>query len=306
MLILQRMVFMLLLAGLQWTRCNGNTTDSASSLQSTASASTHTSESSWTAASNTASVVPSSDFTYHNTTSETTENDTQSTSITPHYTQTSQQQELSTEVSTQSSTHDNRTPFSSEIPTITSNLSGVSESAADTTHTEQSEAAPNSFSTTAYSVSFTTVASTGDIQTSVTALPNNITTTSNNAKTDLTSNVQTNSSTGTHETSKEDSNGGVIFGAIVGTVLGSALIGLVGYFICKKRKSEGFTHQRLYDDTGNDPVLRLDNVPESYGTSSADPSYYNPTTANETTVQNSHPPYDTIPMDDMTLTPRLP
>lgn len=49
------------------------------------------------------------------------------------------------------------------------------------------------------------------------------------------------------------SNGGVIFGAIVGVVLGTALIGLAGYFMCKKRKSEGFVHQRLYDDTRNDP-----------------------------------------------------
>lgn len=53
------------------------------------------------------------------------------------------------------------------------------------------------------------------------------------------------------------SNGGVIFGAIVGAMLGSALIGLVGYLICSKRKPESFGHQRLYDDARNDPGNNL-------------------------------------------------
>lgn len=54
-------------------------------------------------------------------------------------------------------------------------------------------------------------------------------------------------------------------------------------------------------------VLRLDSAPESYGENFADLSYYNPTIANETTAQNSNkPPYDAIPMDDMTLSPHLP
>lgn len=47
--------------------------------------------------------------------------------------------------------------------------------------------------------------------------------------------------------------GGTVFGAIVGAVLGCALISLVGYFICGKRKPKSFAHQRLYDDTRNDP-----------------------------------------------------
>lgn len=44
-----------------------------------------------------------------------------------------------------------------------------------------------------------------------------------------------------------------MFGAIVGAVLGCTLISLVGYFLCGKRKSDAFGHQRLYDDTRNDP-----------------------------------------------------
>lgn len=52
-------------------------------------------------------------------------------------------------------------------------------------------------------------------------------------------------------------NGGVIFGTIVGAMLGSALICLVGYLICGKRKTESFGHQRLYDDTRNDPGNNL-------------------------------------------------
>lgn len=54
-------------------------------------------------------------------------------------------------------------------------------------------------------------------------------------------------------------------------------------------------------------VLRLDNAPESYGDSFVDLSYNNPTTANATTAQNSNtPPYDAIPMDNMTLSPHIP
>lgn len=47
--------------------------------------------------------------------------------------------------------------------------------------------------------------------------------------------------------------GGMIVGVIVGAILGSILIGLIGYFICGKKRSESFSHRRLYDDTRNDP-----------------------------------------------------
>ncbi|XP_038262071.1 mucin-15 [Dermochelys coriacea] len=92
---------------------------------------------------------------------------------------------------------------------------------------------------------------------------------------------------------------GVVLGAIVGAILGSALIGLIGYFICGKRKSGSFSHQRLYDDTRSEPVLRLDN--SSHDVSFGDLSYYNSSTTNEPAAQNSRGrPYDGIPMGDMT------
>lgn len=53
--------------------------------------------------------------------------------------------------------------------------------------------------------------------------------------------------------SENRSNGAVVFGAIVGAILGCALISLVGYFMCGKRKTDSFAHQRLYDDMRNDP-----------------------------------------------------
>ncbi|KAM9148580.1 mucin-15 [Pangshura tecta] len=92
---------------------------------------------------------------------------------------------------------------------------------------------------------------------------------------------------------------GVVLGAIVGAILGSALIGLIGYFICGKRKSGAFSHQRLYDDTRREPGLRLDN--SSHDLSFGDLSYYNPSTTNELAAPNSRGrPYDGIPMGDMT------
>ncbi|KAL8169773.1 UNVERIFIED_CONTAM: hypothetical protein K2H54_057362 [Gekko kuhli] len=273
------------------------------------------------------SVVTSPTVTHHNETSTVTQYDPQNNGTTLldlGLSQTTQRLDNSTEDTTQSFTTENRTSSSSEmsspteIPMTSNSLLTASESYANTMFTNSSEVASNSFTTTTHDVSSTMMISTSDAQT---APPDNTTsatslTTSNTAETDLRTSVQTTrlypsftkSSAETHEPRKDNySNGGVIFGAIVGAVLGSALIGLVGYFMCKKRKSDGFVHQRLYDDTRNDPVLRLDNAPESYGESFADRSFYNPTTANETTGQNRNtPPYDAIPMDDMTLSPHLP
>ncbi|XP_070618047.1 mucin-15 [Erythrolamprus reginae] len=95
-------------------------------------------------------------------------------------------------------------------------------------------------------------------------------------------------------------NGGVIFGTIIGAILGSALIGLVGYLICGRRKPESFGHQRLYDDTRNDPVLRLDPIPEPFSGNFGDLSYFNPMAPNENPVQDhKETSYNAIPMDDM-------
>lgn len=52
---------------------------------------------------------------------------------------------------------------------------------------------------------------------------------------------------------EKTNKGGVIGGVIIGFILVSILIGVIGYFICGKKRSELFSHRRLYDDTRNDP-----------------------------------------------------
>uniref|UniRef100_A0A7M4EJR5 Mucin 15, cell surface associated n=1 Tax=Crocodylus porosus TaxID=8502 RepID=A0A7M4EJR5_CROPO len=101
-----------------------------------------------------------------------------------------------------------------------------------------------------------------------------------------------------HATSKHY-NGEIVFGATVGTFLGFALIGLIGYVMCRKRKSEPFCHQRLYDDTRSDPVLRLDNSPGSYDLNFGDLSYYNPSTTMSEGQDSRGRLDDSIPMNDM-------
>ncbi|XP_010137542.1 PREDICTED: mucin-15 [Buceros rhinoceros silvestris] len=61
--------------------------------------------------------------------------------------------------------------------------------------------------------------------------------------------------------------GGVISGVIVGVILVSVLIGLIGYAVCGKRRSQSFSHRRFYDETRSDPVLHLDNSLGPYDTS---------------------------------------
>ena len=50
----------------------------------------------------------------------------------------------------------------------------------------------------------------------------------------------------------ENRNTGVVFGAILGAILGASLLSLVGYLLCGKRKTDSFSHRRLYDDR-NEP-----------------------------------------------------
>ncbi|XP_068117687.1 mucin-15 [Hyperolius riggenbachi] len=93
-------------------------------------------------------------------------------------------------------------------------------------------------------------------------------------------------------TSKDSgSSAGVVLGAIIGSILGIALVCLVAYFMCGSRKTSEFSHRRLYEDIRNDPVLRLDN-PTSYG----DSSYYNPTAMEEKPYNGRH---ESIAMDNI-------
>ncbi|NWU15584.1 MUC15 protein, partial [Cephalopterus ornatus] len=92
---------------------------------------------------------------------------------------------------------------------------------------------------------------------------------------------------------------GVIVGVIVGAILGFILIGLIGYFICGKKRSESFSHRRLYDDTRSDPVLRLDNSLGPYDASFGGASDDKTSTADKTDEDSAGCPPHGIPMADI-------
>ncbi|NXG06159.1 MUC15 protein, partial [Sakesphorus luctuosus] len=94
--------------------------------------------------------------------------------------------------------------------------------------------------------------------------------------------------------------GGVIVGVTVGAILGFILIGLIGYFIFGKKRSESFSHRRLYDDTRSDPVLHLDNSLGPYDTSFGGASDDKTSTADKTEEDSAGRPSDGIPMADIT------
>ncbi|XP_004644177.1 mucin-15 [Octodon degus] len=100
----------------------------------------------------------------------------------------------------------------------------------------------------------------------------------------------------TSEPQKENKNPGVVFGAILGAILGVSLLSLVGYLLCGKRKTDSFSHRRLYDDR-NEPVLRLDNTPEPYDMGFGSPSYYNPSVSHSSELEGRANAQDSIPMD---------
>ncbi|NXS59208.1 MUC15 protein, partial [Brachypteracias leptosomus] len=90
---------------------------------------------------------------------------------------------------------------------------------------------------------------------------------------------------------------GVIAGVIIGAILGSILIGLIGYVIRGKKRSESFSHRRLYDDTRNDPVLHLDTSPGPYDASFGCVSDDRSSRADQAEEENAGS--DGIPMADM-------
>ncbi|NWR29303.1 MUC15 protein, partial [Tachuris rubrigastra] len=92
---------------------------------------------------------------------------------------------------------------------------------------------------------------------------------------------------------------GVIVGVIVGAILGFILIGLIGYFICGKKRSESFSHRRLYDDSRSDPVLHLDNSLGPYDMSFGGASGDKTSTADKSKEDSAGHPSDGIPMADI-------
>ncbi|NXI66676.1 MUC15 protein, partial [Anseranas semipalmata] len=91
----------------------------------------------------------------------------------------------------------------------------------------------------------------------------------------------------------------VIYGVTIGAILGSILIALIVYFICGKKRSESFSHRRLYDNTRNDPVLHLDNSLGPHDTSFGSVPGDKTSTADKAEEDNAGCPCD-IPMADMT------
>ncbi|NWR57305.1 MUC15 protein, partial [Bucorvus abyssinicus] len=98
----------------------------------------------------------------------------------------------------------------------------------------------------------------------------------------------------------KSNKGGVISGVIVGVILVSLLIGLIGYSICGKKRSQAFAHRRFYDDRRNDPVLHLDNSLGPYDTSFGCASDDKSGRADTAEEGNAACPSDGIPLADMT------
>ncbi|KAG7242444.1 hypothetical protein INR49_022788 [Caranx melampygus] len=67
----------------------------------------------------------------------------------------------------------------------------------------------------------------------------------------------------------------VQWGAVLGTAVVVAIVGLVAYFIMRKKQRKAFSHQKLVEEYHADPVLRLDNS-EPLDLNFGGAAYYNP------------------------------
>lgn len=65
------------------------------------------------------------------------------------------------------------------------------------------------------------------------------------------------------------------WGAVLGTFVAIAVVGLVAYVILKKKHHKAFSHRKLEEDFPSDPVLRLDNS-EPLDLNFGRAAYYNP------------------------------
>ncbi|NXT89683.1 MUC15 protein, partial [Anhinga rufa] len=213
-----------------------------------------------------------------------------------------------------SATNFNRIPMSLATFTTMGDFSGVTKSAAATS---TSTATPSN-STVPYSTPSASVLPSGNsLSNPVTSFPTGITLTSPMVKQDSPtpnlkpiqqttkqnhnfSNPSTASPNSKDASEEKTTKGGVIVGVTVGAISGSILIGLIGYFICSKKRSESFSHRRLYDDTRNDPVLHLDNSLGPYDTSFGYASDDKTSTGDKAETDNAGCPSDGIPMADMT------
>ncbi|NXX82335.1 MUC15 protein, partial [Urocolius indicus] len=168
-----------------------------------------------------------------------------------------------------SATNFNRIPTSLAKFTTTGDFSGVTKSSADisastTTSSNSTITSTNPLATeqpsSNSSINSTVFSPTGITLTSPTVKQDS-STLSIQETTELYHNFSNHPTTpsNSEDDNEDETNKGVIVGVIVGAILGSILVGLIGYFICGKKRSESFSHRRLYDDTRNDPVLHLEN-----------------------------------------------
>ncbi|XP_035485087.1 mucin-15 [Scophthalmus maximus] len=65
------------------------------------------------------------------------------------------------------------------------------------------------------------------------------------------------------------------WGAVLGTAVAVALVGLVAYVILKKKQQKAFSHRKLVEEFPSDPVLRLDNS-EPLDLNFGRAAYFNP------------------------------
>ncbi|NXJ01460.1 MUC15 protein, partial [Psophia crepitans] len=221
---------------------------------------------------------------------------------------------VSKDATNNSVTNFNRIPMSSMTFTTTGDFSGVTKSAAPTsTSTATPSNSPVSYSTPSAAVLPSDNASVNP----TVLLPTGITLTSPMVKQDSPASnfnpiqhtternhnfsIPSTASSNSKDVNEDKTNkGGVIVGVIVGAILGSILIGLIGYFVCGKKRSESFSHRRLYDDTRNDTVLHLDNSLGPCDTSIRCAPDDKSSTADKGEEDNAGCPSDGIPMADMT------
>ncbi|NXX20646.1 MUC15 protein, partial [Podargus strigoides] len=213
-----------------------------------------------------------------------------------------------------SATNFNRIPTSLMTFTTAGDFSGVTISAAAASTSTET---PSNFTVTHSTPSAEVLPSDNSSINSTTLFPTSITLTSPTVKQDsptpnfnpiqqtteqnpIFSNPSTASSNSENANEDKTNKTGVIAGVIVGVILGSILIGLIGYFICSKKRSESFSHRRLYDDTRNDPVLHLDNSLGPHDRSFACAPDDKTSTAAKAEEDNTGGPSDGIPMADMT------
>ncbi|KAK5915708.1 hypothetical protein CesoFtcFv8_001274 [Champsocephalus esox] len=80
------------------------------------------------------------------------------------------------------------------------------------------------------------------------------------------------------------------WGAVLGTGVAVAFVGLVAYVMLKKKQQKGFTHRKLVEQFPSDPVLRLDNsepLDLNFGVGRS--AYYNPGLQGDNIQMSSFP-----------------